>query len=46
MYYTAAGNFIFHMKTENVYADIAGDVKERFDFSNSEAKITLPMEKK
>ena len=34
------------MKTENVYADIAGDVQERFDFSNCEAQITLPMEKK
>ena len=34
--------FIMHIKTEDVYKDIANDVEKRFDISNSEINIPLP----
>ena len=30
------GSFIVHVKTEDIYKDIAADVEIRFDFSNFE----------
>ena len=35
-------SFIIHSKTENVYRDIANDVKKRFDTSNDEINRPLP----
>ena len=31
-------SFIIHVKTEEIHADLVGDVKERFDTSNQEVK--------
>ena len=44
--YTDADCFIVRIKTEDVYAEIVGDVEERFDNSNCEVQRPLPMEKK
>ena len=38
-------NFIIHIKTEDVYEDIAVDVDKRFDTSNYEINRSLPTEK-
>ena len=35
-------SFIIHIKTENVYEDLAGDVEKRFDTSNYEINRPLP----
>ena len=35
-------SFILHLKTEDFYKDIAGDVKKRFDTSNYECDRPLP----
>ena len=35
-------SFIIRSKTENVYRDIANDVKKRFDTSNDEINRPLP----
>ena len=34
-------SFIVHAKLKNIHADLAGDVKMRFDTSNYEVKRTL-----
>ena len=39
--YTATGSFIVRVKSEDIYADLAGGVKKRFDTSNCEAKRPL-----
>ena len=38
-------SFIAHIKTEDIYKDIAEDVKSRFDTSNDEVDRLLPMGK-
>ena len=35
-------NFIIHIKTKDVYEDIANDVEKRFDTSNNEVNRPLP----
>ena len=35
-------NFIAHVKTDDIYKDIAEDVETRFDNSNFEIEIPLP----
>ena len=35
-------NFIIHIKTKDVYEDIAVDVEKRFDTSNYEINRSLP----
>ena len=44
--YMDANNFIIHIKTEDVYEDIAGDVEKRFDTSSYAVKRPLPTRKK
>ena len=41
-------SFIAHVKIEDIYKDIAGDIgkKKRFDTSNYDIDRTLPMGKK
>ena len=39
------GSFIVHVKTNNIYKDIAEDFEERFDLLNDEIDIPLPKEK-
>ena len=39
-------NFIVHVKTDDVYKDIAADVETRFDTSNFEIDRPLPKAKK
>ena len=36
LYYMVTGSFIVHLKREDFYKDIAGDVETRFDTSNYE----------
>ena len=43
--YMDTGSFIIHIKTEDVYGDIAGDVAKRFDTSNFEIDRPLPIVK-
>ena len=38
--------FIVHIKADDIYKDVAEDVKTRFDASNYELDIPLPEEKK
>ena len=38
-------SFIFHVKTEDIYKDIAEDVEKRFDTSNIEIDRPLPIRK-
>ena len=38
-------SFIFHIKTEDVYEDIADDVEKRFDTSNYKVNRPLSTEK-
>ena len=40
--YTDTDSFIFHVKTEDFYKDIANDLEKRFDTSNYEVNIPLP----
>ena len=35
-------SFIFYIKTENIYLDLAKDVQTRFDTSNYELNRSLP----
>ena len=42
LYYMDTGSFIFHVKTEDFYKDIAEDVGKRFDTSNYECDRPLP----
>ena len=39
--YMDTDSFIVHAKLKNIHADLAGDVKMRFDTSNYEVKRTL-----
>ena len=43
--YMDTGSFIIHIKTEDVYQDIANDVEKRFHTSNYEVKRPLPIGK-
>ena len=38
-------SFIVHVKSEDVYAGLAGDVAKRFDTSNYEVERPLPVGK-
>ena len=40
--YMDTDSFIIHIKTEDLYKDIANDVDERFDTSNYEVNRSLP----
>ena len=40
--YMDTGSFIVHVKTYNIYKDIAEDFMTRFDFLNYEIDIPLP----
>ena len=39
------GSFIVHVKTDNIYKDIAEDFETRSDLLNDEMDIPLPKEK-
>ena len=39
--YMDTGSFIVHVKTDNIYKDIAEDIKRRFDSSNFDLEIPL-----
>ena len=43
--YMDTDNFIFHVKTEDIYKDIAEDVEKRFDTSNIEIDRPLLIRK-
>ena len=43
--YVDAGSFIVHVKTDDIYKDIAEDVEERLDTSNYEIGRRLPRKK-
>lgn len=43
--YTDPDSFIFYVISKDIYADIAGDVKTRFDTSNYEVKRQPPIGK-
>ena len=43
--YMDTDSFIMHIKTEDFYKDIAGDVEKRFDTSNYEINRPLPIGK-
>ena len=43
--YMDTGSFIFHVKTNDIYKDIAEDIEKRFDTSNYEIDRPLPMGK-
>ncbi|XP_057299543.1 uncharacterized protein LOC130630167 [Hydractinia symbiolongicarpus] len=45
--YMDTDSFVYHIKTDDVYKDIAGDVESRFDTSNysPEDKLSLPIGK-
>ena len=40
--YMDTGSFIVHVKTDNIYKDIAEDVETRFDISNLKLDRPLP----
>ena len=40
--YMDTDSFIIHIKTEDIYEEIANDVEKRFDASNYEVNISLP----
>ena len=42
LFYINTDSFIIHIKTEDVYEDIANDVEKRFDTSNYEVNRPLP----
>ena len=41
LFYVNTGSFIVHVKTDDIYKDIAEDVETRFDTSNFEIEIPL-----
>ena len=43
--YMITDSFIVYTKTEDIYIDIAKDVKMKFDTSNCELERSLPKEK-
>ena len=43
--YTDTNSFIVHVKTDDIYKEIAEDVETRFDTSNFELDRLLPKEK-
>ena len=43
--YMDTDSFIVHVKSEDIYADLAGDVKKKIGISNYEFKRTLPIGK-
>ena len=45
LYYIDTDNFIIHIKTADVYEDIANDVEKRFHTSNYEVNRSLQKEK-
>ena len=44
--YIDTDSFIFHVETEDIYKDIAGEVEKRFDNSSFELHRILPKGKK
>ena len=44
--YMDTDSFLMHIKTKDLYEDIADDVEKRFDTSNYEANRLLSTEKK
>ena len=44
--YMETDTFIVYIKADDIYKDVAEDVKARFDTSNYELDIPLPEEKK
>ena len=46
LYYVKTGSFIIHVKTEDIYKDIAKDPETRFDTSNFKIYRPLPKGKK
>ena len=42
---TDTDSFIIHVKSEEIYGDLAGDVEKRFDTSNYEVNRPLPIGK-
>ena len=44
--YRDTDSFIFHVKTEDFYDDIANDVEKWFDTSNYSATLNRPLSKK
>ena len=45
LYYMDTNNFIVHIKTDDIYKDIAEDVETRFDTLNYELDRPLPQGK-
>ena len=45
LHYIDTDSFIVHVKTDDIYIDIAEDVEKRFDTSNYEISRPLPMRK-
>ena len=45
LFYMDKDSFIFHVKTDDIYKDIADDVETKFDTSNFEIDTPLPKEK-
>ena len=43
--YMDTDSLVYHIKTEDFYSDIAGDVNERFNTSGFTQPMTLPMGK-
>ena len=43
--YIDMDSFIVHEKSEDIYANLAGDVEKRLDTSNSEVRRPLPIRK-
>ena len=46
LFYMGADSFIFHVKTDDIYKDIAEEIETRFDTSNFELDRLLPKWKK
>ena len=42
MYYIDTGRFIVYIKADDIYKNIAEDIKNRFDSSNHESDRPLP----
>ena len=45
LFYIDAGSFIIHLKTEDIYKDIAEDVGRKFDISNWIEQTTTDIKK-